>query len=312
MKLSIVSTLYHSALYIAEFHRRMSEVAHDAVGDHYEIVLVNDGSPDDSLARAVDLSEIDRHVVVIDLSRNFGHHKAIMTGLTQAQGERIFLIDSDLEEYPEWLVTFSEQMAQDDSDVVFGVQDRRKGGLFERWSGQLFYALFRALSGLALPDNIVLARLMTRRYVDALLLHTEREVFLAGLFYITGFQQTSQIVTKKNRIGTTYNLRRKISQFTASITSFSNKPLVGIFVMGCCISLIAFLYTTYIVVNWLVSTRPPEGWTSVITSVWLLGGFIMASIGVIGIYISKVFSETKQRPNTIIRRIYGRDGVDMK
>ena len=110
MKLSIVATLYQSAPYIAEFHQRASAVASQLVGDDYEIVLVNDGSPDNSLDLAMQLTERMRHVVVVDLSRNFGHHKAMMTGLAHAKGERVFLIDSDLEEEPECLIGFSDQM----------------------------------------------------------------------------------------------------------------------------------------------------------------------------------------------------------
>lgn len=305
MKLSIVATLYQSAPYLEDFHRRASAAARDVAGNDYEIVLVNDGSPDDCLQLAIALSRADDHVVVVDLSRNFGHHKAIMAGLAQASGDRIFLIDSDLEEEPEWVAAFWAQMEQDGSDVVYGIQARRTGGLFERWSGALFYRIFRALTGLDLPSNIALVRLMTRRYVAALLLHEEREVFLAGLLVITGFKQTSRTVTKRRRIGTTYSLRRRISQFVDSITSFSNKPLVAIFVLGCVVSFLALLFTLYLIANWLMFARPPEGWTSVIASVWLLGGIVIAANGVIGIYLSKMFLETKRRPSTIVRQIYG-------
>lgn len=169
MKLSIVATLYQSAPYINEFYARASAAARQLAGEDFEIVLVNDGSPDNSLDLAIRLSEQDSHVVVVDLSRNFGHHKAMMTGLEYARGDLIFLIDSDLEEEPEWLLGFYEQMKQERCDVAYGVQKRRKGNWFERWSGQWFYRFFRALTGLALPENVVTTRLMTRRYVDALL-----------------------------------------------------------------------------------------------------------------------------------------------
>jgi putative glycosyltransferase len=109
VKLSIVATLYQSSLHIEEFWRRASAAALDLAGDDYEIVLVNDGSPDDSLARAVRLTEQDPHLTVVDLSRNFGHHKAMMTGLAHAGGERVFLIDSDLDEQPEWLAEFARR-----------------------------------------------------------------------------------------------------------------------------------------------------------------------------------------------------------
>lgn len=306
MKLSIVATLYQSAGHIVEFHERASAVAKGFAGEDYEIVLVNDGSPDDSLDVALGLVEDDEHVVVVDLSRNFGHHKAMMTGLAHARGEKIFLIDSDLEEHPEWLAGFSEQMAKDRSDVVYGVQKQRKGGLFERCSGQWFYTFFRFLTGMALPENVVTARLMSRRYTDALLLHEEREVFMAGLWYITGFKQTSQIVDKSSASETTYTLRKKMSVFVNSVTSFSNAPLVSIFYIGASISLLASVYITYLIINLWFFAKPLSGWTSVMASIWLLGGLIISFIGVIGIYLSKIFSETKRRPYTIVRKVYER------
>jgi putative glycosyltransferase len=211
MKLSIVATLYQSALYINEFYERASATAKHLVGDDYEIVLVNDGSPDNSLDLAIKLTEQDLHVVVVDLSRNFGHHKAMMTGLAHAKGELVFLIDSDLEEEPEWLEAFALQMKLERCDVVYGVQERRKGNWFERWSGQWFYRFFKALTGLDLPENVVTTRLMARRYVDALLRHQEREVFMAGLWHITGFDQRPYAIKKLSTSETTYTFRRKMS-----------------------------------------------------------------------------------------------------
>jgi putative glycosyltransferase len=306
MKLSIVATLYQSAAYLAEFHQRASAAAQERVGDDYEIVLVNDGSPDNSLDIAVKLTEQDSHVVVVDLSRNFGHHKAMMTGLAHASGERIFLIDSDLEEEPEWLLPFAQQMAEDDSDVVYGVQERRKGNFLERISGRWFYGLFRLLTGLYLPENIVTARLMSRRYVDALLSHQEREVFMAGLWHITGFIQKPRLIKKHSTSETTYTLRRKMSLLVNSVTSFSNAPLIGIFYIGLAISLLSCFYIIYLLIIKLVLATPLDGWTSVMASIWLLGGMIISFIGIVGIYLSKIFSETKQRPYTIVRQVHGK------
>lgn len=306
MKLSIVATLYQSAPYIDEFHRRASAAASALAGDDYEVVFVNDGSPDDSLERAVALIDRDPRVVIVDLSRNFGHHKAMMTGLAHARGERIFLIDSDLEEEPEWLIGFAEQMGNEKCDVVYGVQAQRKGGFVERWSGQWFYRFFKALTGLALPENIVTARLMSRRYVDALLGHEEREIFMAGLWHITGFTQNPQTIKKYSTSQTTYTFRSKMSLLVNSVTSFSNAPLVGIFYIGISISLIAIIYIAYLAIHWMFLAKPLSGWTSVMASIWLLGGMVISFIGVVGIYLSKVFSETKRRPYTIVRQVYAK------
>src|SRR5262245_26829018 len=263
MKLSIVATLYKSAPHVEEFCGRAAAAARSLAGEDFEIVLVNDGSPDASLSIAVALCKREPRLIVVDLSRNFGHHKAMMTGLAHARGDRIFLIDSDLEEEPEWLASFLEQMDRQSCDVVYGVQRQRKGGFFERWTGRGFYKIFNALTGLALPENITVVRLMTRVYVDALLLHGEREVFLAGLWLITGFDQRPQYVIKKSVSETTYTLRQKLAMLVNSITSFSNKPLVYIFYVGAAISALAAVYTCFLVANWLFYARPPSGWTSV-------------------------------------------------
>lgn len=305
MKLSIVATLYQSAPYIAEFHRRASACARALVGEDYEIILVNDGSPDNSLELAVELTELDPHIIAVDLSRNFGHHKAMMTGLRHAQGETVFLIDSDLEEEPEWLNKFAAQMAASRCDVVYGVQERRKGGFFERQTGDWFYKAFRFLSGVNLPRNLTTARLMSRRYVNALLLHGEREVVIAGLWQLTGFEQEQCIVDKHSHSKTTYTFRKKMAALVNSVTSFSSAPLVLIFYIGIAIFAFAGCYASYLVVNWLFFAKPMSGWTSMMASIWLLGGLIVSFIGIIGIYLSKVFSESKQRPYTIIRSVHG-------
>lgn len=306
MKLSIVATLYQSAPYIHEFHARAGKVARTFAGDDYEIVLVNDGSPDNSLDLALELTKTDPRVVVVDLSRNFGHHKAMMAGLAQARGECIFLIDSDLEEEPEWLSDFAATMSSESADVVYGVQQSRKGNWLERWSGELYYRLFNFLANIDHPRNIVTARLMTRRYVDALLQFREREMVISCLWVITGFKQCSLKVKKHSASATTYSLSRKIGHVTNSITSFSEVPLRLIFYVGLTIFAVALLYAAYLIFHKLVLATPLDGWTSVMVSIWLLGGMIISFVGIIGIYLAKIFAETKQRPSTIIREIHGR------
>lgn len=309
MKLSIVATLYQSAPYIDEFHRRASSVARELVGEDFEIVLVNDGSPDDSLDVAVRLGARDPRVVVVDLSRNFGHHKAMMTGLAHAKGDLVFLIDSDLEEEPEWLLPFRETMAAAACDVVYGVQVKRKGGPMERLTGPMFYRLFRALTGIRQPDNIVTARLMSRRYVDALLQHREREINIGGLWLITGFDQRQYVVAKHSTSPTTYSFSRKFGHLVNAVTSFSSLPLVFTFYSGLVISLTAMAYIAYLVLKYFFIASPPGGYTSIIASIWLFSGLIIFFMGIQGIYIAKVFSEVKQRPYSIVRHVYRQHGI---
>ena len=304
MKLSIVATLYQSAPYINEFHERATATAKQVVGDDYEIVLVNDGSPDNSLDLSIRLTEQDSHVVVVDLSRNFGHHKAMMTGLAHAKGALVFLIDSDLEEEPEWLLSFDEKMKREQCDVVYGIQEKRKGGAFERGTGVAFYKLFRKLTGINQPDNIVTARLMTQRYVQALLTHRERELNIGGLWVITGFKQASHLVRKHSTSPTSYTLSGKFGHLVNAISSFSSLPLVYTFYSGLFISITALIYIAYLLLRYFLIASPPSGYTSLIASIWFFSGLIIFFLGVQGIYLSKIFTEVKQRPYTIIRHIY--------
>lgn len=305
VKLSIVATLYQSAPYIIEFHRRASAVARQLAGESYEIILVNDGSPDNSLDFAVQLTKDDSHVVVIDLSRNFGHHHAMMTGLEAAAGDRVLLIDSDLEEEPEWGIDFDTDMAREQCDVVYGIQTQRKGGVAEQITGKMFYRVFRLLTRIDQPDNITTARLMSRRYVDALLLHREREINIGGLWIITGFKQYQRPIRKHSSSPTSYSLSHKISHLVNAITSFSNFPLVFTFYSGAVISLSALLYIVYLIGRYYFVSMPPSGYTSLIASIWFFSGLMIFFLGIQGIYISKIFSEAKQRPRTIIRHVYG-------
>lgn len=308
MKLSIVATLYKSASYIPEFYDRASTSAREFAGDDYEIVLVNDGSPDDSLEIAVKLTEQDSHVVVVDLSRNFGHHKAMRAGLEQSRGELVFLIDSDLEEDPEWLISFGTQMTVEKCDVVYGVQKERKGGWFERWSGHVYYSLLNWLLNIDHPKNITTTRLMTRRYVNALLSYRELEAVISCLWVITGFDQRPQTIKKHMTSNTTYSLSKKINYLVNAITSFSEVPLKLIFFFGVFVFCGAFLYTLILIANHFLRSGSVDGWTSIMVSVWLLGGMIISFIGIIGIYLSKIFAETKQRPYVIVRNVYGKSG----
>ena len=227
-----------------------------------------------------------------------------MTGLAYARGRLVYLLDSDLEEEPEWLITFHAQMQAQACDVVYGVQQRRKGKWFERVSGVLYYRIFNLLTGFSVPANIVTARLMTRRYVDALLRHEERTICVTGLWHITGFEQQSQVVLKHSTSATTYTFWRKVAMLTNSVTSFSSAPLIAIFYVGVLLSLASSLYIIYLSLNWLTLDDPVSGWTSVVVSIWFLGGLIIMFIGVLGIYLSKVFLEAKARPLTIVRKVY--------
>jgi putative glycosyltransferase len=303
VKLSIVTTLYRSAASVDEFYRRAMKAA-EAITDDIELVFVNDGSPDHSIELAVALQRADPRVVVVDLARNFGHHRAMMTGLAHVSGDLVFLIDSDLEEQPEDLGMFYQRFLQGDCDVVYGVQEARRGGLIERTTGALFFTLVAVLSDQPLPRNLITARLMTRDYVNALVRHRDREFLIAHLWQVTGFRQQAIVITKLSRSPSTYSLRQRLEMAVKHVTTTSTRLLylvlyIGILIFGLSVSVILYYLGRY-----FTSGVGVDGFTSQIVSIWFLGGLITLILGILGIYIANIMAETKRRPYTIVRRIH--------
>ena len=303
MKLSIVTTLYRSVPTIDEFYRRVMAAA-APIADELELVMVNDGSPDDSLDLALALHRNDPRVVVVDLSRNFGHHKAMMTGLAHATGDLVFLIDSDLEEEPELLSRFHERLAKGDCDVVFGVQESRRGGLIERATGALFFSLVDVLSDHTIPRNTVVARLMTSDYVRALVRHRDREFLIAHLWQVTGFRQVALPVRKLSHSPSTYSLGMRIEMAVKYLTTTSTRLLYFILYAGIAIFALSLLTIVYYISRYLLSGIGVDGYTSLIVSIWFFGGLTTLILGVLGIYVANIISETKRRPYTVVRQVH--------
>jgi len=291
---------------VNEFYERISREA-IKITSSYEIIFVDDGSPDDSLEKSIALQKNDSRIKVIELAKNYGHHKAIMTGLAEASGKYIFLIDSDLEEDPEYMELFWNTLHEKDMDVVYGVQENRKGNWLERWSGKIFYMAFDFLSDLKLPKNLLTIRLMRKKAKESIIAYHERELCLGCIFADIGFRQHAITINKHNSSPTTYSFRRKISLFFNSIIAFSNKPLKIVFLTGTIVTVISFFYVIATLFRKIFYNIEISGWASVIVSIWFLGGITIMSIGILGLYMSKIFIETKQRPYTLIRKIYSKN-----
>jgi putative glycosyltransferase len=307
MKISIVTTLYHSEKFVSEFYTRVKQVVQQITPD-YEIVFVNDGSPDNSLKQVLLLQANDERVIAVDLSRNFGHHRALMTGLKYSHGDYVFLIDSDLEENPELLTTYWNELTGDKNcDVVYGVQDQRKGKWTERVTGKIWYSLFSFLSDIDYPTDSLTARLMSRKYVDNVIQYPEKELEIWGIFVLAGFNQKTVVVSKGHKGSSTYTFKKKVKVMIDSVTSFSSKPLIYIFLLGLSITLFSAIYISYLVSVRLFYNEVVEGWTSTLVSIWFIGGLLIFCVGIIGIYLSKMFLEIKNRPLTIVRKIYRKD-----
>jgi putative glycosyltransferase len=305
MKLSAVTTLFHSDPFIKEFYQRITAEI-KKITDNYEIIFVNDGSPDNSTEVVLQLQESDESVILIELSKNFGHHKAMMTGLRFAEGDYIFMIDSDLEEDPELLSHFWKQLQDSkNTDVVYAIQKKRKGSWFEKISGKLYYTLFSTLSTTKYPVNTLTARIMSRRYLEALKGFEEKEADLWGLFVLTGFKEERIIVNKKHKGQSTYTLRRKIGIMIDTITTLTHRPLYLIIVVGLIVT-IASIVNAFVLAVTYFRTGDVSSPKIIIGSIWLMGGFILTALGIISIYLSKMFLEVKNRPLSIISKIHRR------
>ena len=304
MKLTSVATMYNSARYIDEFCHRISKVIEGITND-FEIILVDDGSPDESLEIAKKIAAKQAKMCVVELARNHGHHRAMMIGLEQSKGEYVFLTDIDLEEAPENLTHFWQSMSENpDLDLVYGIQDKKETPFVRKVLSRAFYGVFNSLSDIRVPNTELVSRLMTRKFVESLLDYKEKSIFLPAIWTDVGYKRMSISLEKTFNGNSSYTLTKRIVLAVDALTSFSAKPLVFVFYCGVSVSFLASMLIAFLIFDKLFYDSPLLGWTSLIASVLLMGGLILFSLGVIGIYISKIFLEVKSRPNSIVRRVH--------
>jgi len=303
--ISVVATMYRSRPFLEKFlEGTLMALIRIGVSD-FEIVLVNDGSPDDSLAYALERRADIPQLVVVDLSRNFGHHHAMQAGLREARGDLVFLIDCDLEVSPLSLVDFHARQRETSADLVFGYQEARKGGWFEKVSGGLFWKGFNLLSDTKIPENVLTERIMTRRFTEALLGLGDYNLFLGGMMSWTGFSQIGMAVPKGLRNGrSTYTLLRRLQLMVNAVSSFSAKPLVWMFNAGVTITLLSGAYVAFLVLRKILFDDALLGFTSLMAMMAMMLGILTTGLGLIGIYLGKVFNQVQNRPTYIIRDTY--------
>jgi putative glycosyltransferase len=310
LQLSIVTTVYRSAPFLQEFYARMSEAARK-LGVSYELLLVNDGSPDDSSTILSEIAVRDPRVTIVHLSRNFGHHEAAFEGLLRARGDFVYIIDCDLEEQPEWLGDFWTAIrAQPHTDLVYGVGADRAGSMFNRFAGRLFYKLFNLVSDYKIPQNVLTTRIMTRRYVRALGEFRERTVVMAGIYEMAGFDSRALVRRKAPQRRRSYSFLRRYRLMVNSMVSFSSLPLEMVFYSGLVMTALSLVFSLALIYRRMVSNIIVPGWISIVVSIWLVGGIIISFLGIISVYLSVIFKEVKARPRTIVKEIehYGDNG----
>lgn len=307
MQLSVVTTLYKSQLFLGRFISKMSGALQELGIEDYEIVAVNDGSPDQSLETILKIKESDPHIVIVDLSRNFGHHYAMLAGLSVSKGDYVFTIDCDLEVDPAVFGEFwNAHMQNPDADRVYGVQEKRKGGFIENVGGRLFYRFFNSLSDTEIPENILTESLMSRQFVQELVTMGDVNLFLGGMYSWLGFKQIPIVCPKGQReTQSTYTFGKRVALSMQAVTSFSAYPLRLLFIVGSVLALLSFLFGIYVILRKLF--RPEYvlmGYSSLILVILFSTGVIIMALGIIGVYIEKLFNQTKNRQRFIIKTIY--------
>ncbi len=307
--LSIVVPLYNEEGNVAALLERIGGIVERLPGiGAYEIVIVNDGSRDRTLATVRQEMQRRRNIVLVNLSRNFGHQIAATAGLDIAQGRAVVLMDGDLQDPPELIEHFIDRFRAG-YDVVYAVRRTRKGeSAFKLFTAGLFYRIIKRLTNVSIPLDTGDFRLMSRRVVESLKRSRERHRFLRGMVSWVGYNQIGVEYDREERLsGTTkYPVSKMLKFAIDGITSFSDVPLRFASYLGFTASTAAFIYAVVIIIARLFRLGTPEyarGWASTMVVILFLGGVQLIGIGILGEYIGRIYDEVKARPLYLIADI---------
>lgn len=297
--LSVVIPIYNEETNIGALYQRLTDVlaALNLFGN-YELLFVNDGSRDDSLALLRALAIRDTHVRYFDLSRNFGHQIAVSAGLDQAEGEAIVIIDADLQDPPELIAELYAKLRTGYEVVYARRRSRQNENVAKRLTAKMFYRLLVAITHVAIPVDTGDFRIISRRVVLALRQMPEQHKFLRGQIAWLGFRQTYVEYDRAGRSGGTtgYTYRKMVRLALDGITSFSDAPLKAASMLGFAVSGVAFLLMIYTLYGRLVRHDYQPGWASLMMSILFLGGVQLIAVGIIGEYIARLSANVRQRP----------------
>ena len=299
--LSIVSPVYRGEKMVAELVRRNKESA-SAITGNFEIILVNDASPDASWAEIERECRLDPRVKGLDLSRNFGQHYAITAGLRYATGEWIVVMDCDLQDRPEEIPNLYRK-ALEGFDIVYARRAHRKDGVLKRFSSALFHRVFRWLSGLKTDHAIANFGIYNRRVIDEFNKMPERVRFFPVQIGYLGFKTASIDVVHAERASgkSSYRLSTLLRLAFEVMVSNSNKPLQFAVGLGFCMSVLSFLLALYNVIAKCVGIILVPGYTTTIFSIWFIGGLLLFVMGIVGLYVGKIYDQVKGRPLFVVR-----------
>ncbi len=305
--LSIVVPCYNEAACLDTLHARISAAARDAVGGDYEIVLVNDGSKDESWPVMQRLAVTDPRLVAINLSRNHGHQLALTAGLDLCCGKQILIIDADLQDPPELLADMRATMKAESADVVYAVRRKREGEtFFKKLTAALFYRVLDRVTDTPIPLDTGDFRLMSRRALDAFLSLPEQARFIRGMVAWVGFRQVPFLYDRAERHAgeTKYPLAKMIRFALDAVTGFSTAPLRFASHVGLALTAASLLLFVYIAIGFFTGSAV-QGWTSTMLVVVLLGAVQMFVLGMIGEYLGRLYVESKHRPLYLVADVAG-------
>jgi polyisoprenyl-phosphate glycosyltransferase len=311
MKLSIVVPCYNEEEVISELYQRATRVC-KSLKEKYELILVNDGSNDRTWYLIYELANKDSNVVGVTLTRNHGHQLALSAGLSICNGERIFIIDADLQDPPELLPEMMRLM-DEGADVVYGKRTKRRGETWlKKFTAASFYRLLNFLTDIDIPTDTGDFRLISRRVLEVLIAMPEHHRFIRGMVSWTGFKHIALKYERDERFAgkTKYPLKKMIRFAFDAITSFSIRPLKLASSLGILFAVLGLIGLIYALVSWISGSTVP-GWTSVIITSMILGSAQLLVLGIFGEYLGRLYIETKRRPLYIIDRIVSQEREDI-
>lgn len=304
-KISVVIPMYNEQEVAKECYKRTKNVLNNLTEYNYEIIIVDDGSKDNTLEIIEEISKIDEKVKIISFSRNFGHQAAVTAGLKETTGDAVVIIDADMQDPPETIEKMVELWEQG-NDVVYAVRTKRKGeSVFKTFTAKMFYKILYSLSDIKIPKDTGDFRLADRKVIDVINSLPEHNKYLRGLFCWAGFKQKPLKYIRNERYSgkTKYSLKKMIKLAYDGIISFSSKPLKIISIIGVFSIILSFLILVYTVCSYIFKwNQLTAGWTSIMISITFFSGVQLLSIGIISEYISRIYDEAKCRPEYIIKR----------
>ncbi len=308
-KLSLVVPCYNEEKMLPLFYQEITQFL-SKLELEYELILINDGSKDNTWLELKKLTTFDAHIKAINFSRNFGKEAAIFAGLNNATGDYITVMDADLQHPPYLLEEMLRLVKEEGYDSVGAYRlGRDKNHKSESWIrvlySKLFYRFINKMSDVKIKENATDYRLMKRKVVNALIKLQEYNRFSKGLFEWVGFKTTyvgyENVDRKEGR--SSWSFFKLFNYAIEGITSFSTIPLKLSGLLGLCSALLAFLYMVYIIIDKIVNDNPVSGWATIVSLILFLGGITLISLGLLGEYIGRIYSEVKNRPVYIIDEI---------